>query len=970
MPTGPTYVFQLASSGMQRALGCSVPIAVGIPPGMRRDVKKDSVPLPKTQITPAIVAPRPATVARKKNKIRLLVPCGDQLPKGVLARLKQSPVDVVVVHPTLNQILLRRSDVVLLGDAKRIGELSMALKRMDAMKTPVVSIGGAGGADYGLQVTRLEQRPSAEATADAVLKTVVRLLKPLGKTKPEPTLEAAGLKPEPAANDQTVPSEGPACVEYSGADGGENSSVEASAAPPSPVESLVPKLPSPHALPSFVIEPPRQHPPKGTTTLALGSDPASSDQVSRSLLPASFSIQGSRWVVLDDDVARAHTTASCLSDQGAHVQVTGTAPNEERLAALRAFDAVGVLVPETLLEDLSPLLRTFHGDARLCWVRVVPVRYSELYNERTSRIDEEGLKLLLMPHWQVEHDTARDLLTSRTVPLDHVGPAKLLRAAARLRGKMDFSTQSAGRAFRVTLCDGQVLAIENDGVKAGENAAAVLALLLAQRSGSAILERNRTVSEAKPLAPVDALLDGAVQHLDARVASQQATKEWRGHEHLETPIPRREPAPALPPETTVTAPEPDPSYGEDLLTVPLMNRAELTGSSNGGTSNAERSGFRVKGHFWEASRILRDGLRWAMPNLVVPATRAVLDLTQRAWPWVSQHRKVLYVGAPIAAVCLALTVALVATDADDAKATSDTLPSETPTLVASAPAVGAMPQPVTPVVPDDTPPEADEPETPKLGPGDGQSLESWLAKPAPRPKGCEKWVGSEPGPRNTKQATSAWHMARKSLMRGDIEQAAERLCLSMHLDVTGPGTLDLVRHVFARGDVDSALAWARWAVTQRPGDPTAEQLLADAAHQSGDENLARALLLHSMKVTANEVQLLESVANKFSNGGYRALEGTDAAQADRLFRRASALDPSHANAMAGRSIISLRDGDVESALRFARKAVELDPRSFEAQLALGDAQSKKGSTAEAKTAWLTAAALRPSAWEPRARLRL
>src|SRR5690606_364017 len=115
---------------------------------------------------------------------------------------------------------------------------------------------------------------------------------------------------------------------------------------------------------------------------------------------------------------------------------------------------------------------------------------------------------------------------------------------------------------------------------------------------------------------------------------------------------------------------------------------------------------------------------------------------------------------------------------------------------------------------------------------------------------CERWIGSAKVGRQPDQAMSAWRMARKSLLRGDTDQAEQRLCLSLHLDVRGPGTLDMIRFQFLKNDAEGALAWARWAVAERPTDPESKQLMADALHQLDREPLARALLLESMNLTA------------------------------------------------------------------------------------------------------------------------
>lgn len=929
-----------------------------------------------TKLAPdASLAPRPAT-AKKKSRLRLLVPCGDRLPPGVLLRLKRSPIEVLAVHPSLSGLVLRRSDVVLLGDARRLAELKAALERNDALTTPVVALGAEAGNGHGLRVERLEPASTPEATADAVLRTVVKLLKPLGgsrEDKPGDSSETAAVdelpsesSPRPAAPPVAAPPVAAPPVAVAPAND--------TAAPPDTAARSHPAIPAPIELPKaaplpiFSIGTPTRANLLPEVPLALGTDPAASAKLSRSLMPEAFSIQGSRWIVLDDDVARAHATATCLTSQGGVVEVTGSQPNENRLGVLRSFDAVGVLVADAALERLGPLLGAFQRDPRLRWVRVVPVRFSELYDERSSRLDAETLKLLLLPHWQVEHDTVRDLLASQSVPIDHVGLAKLLRAGARLQSRMDLFVECPLGRFEIALADGQLLAVGRDGVPAEPHETrARLVELLSLDEGSARLERNRQSRGTSPIGRVEQLLEQCASAARALTFSVPPAAPFAAS------VPPGAPFAASAPPFAVQSPAPsaapDPGYDEDVLTVPL-DRQEFVrqGYIPGGTepSASSRAAPGRFQHFGEnARRALPRARLWLLREAVEPLALWARNGLRDARPWIRAHKPLsIGAGALALSAVIGITVVIARSDPDTARAAEAEAVAKrelAPVAAATANPAASASQAAAELA--GAPVDGSEP------PASGD-LAALLDGPAERPDGCERWVGSEPVARQAKQATAAWRMARKSLMRGDDEQAEQRLCLSLHLDSRGPGTLDLIRFQLQKRNIEGAKAWARWALRERPRDPEPKQLLADAVHQEGNEPMARALLLESMNLTAADTSVITNVANRYAGAGFRALEGADPAQADRLFRRATTLDPRHALGMAGRARVALGAGDVRGATAHAERSVELDPKLFEAHLALGDAYQKQGDAAKARTAWLTAAALKPGTRETRERLGL
>jgi tetratricopeptide (TPR) repeat protein len=233
----------------------------------------------------------------------------------------------------------------------------------------------------------------------------------------------------------------------------------------------------------------------------------------RSLMPRAVPIEGSRWLLLDDDVARAHTVATCLTNAGASVELSGLEPTDARLRALRDFDGSGVLVPAADLRAFARLHGAFETDARLRWVPLVSVRYAGLFDEARSSVDQEALKLLLLPHWQPVHDLIELLFDGQHVDLARIGPAKLLRAAARSQAPVDLDIEANGVVWSLRLAEGELFAVYYDGRQCGpEQCGPVLDALLHLEQGWARLASTNQVCSDRRLGPVAAILRAHAFH--------------------------------------------------------------------------------------------------------------------------------------------------------------------------------------------------------------------------------------------------------------------------------------------------------------------------------------------------------------------------------------------------------------------------------------------------------------------------
>lgn len=650
--------------------------------------------------------------------------------------------------------------------------------------------------------------------------------------------------------------------------------------------------------------------------------------VANSIMPKVLPVEGSRWLLLDDDVARAHAVAKSLEAAGAEVLLSGTRPTEARVRLFRQFGATGVIVEEACLEVISTLFQRFQQDGWLRGVNLVTVRWQQLYDVATQTVDVEALKLRVLPHWQPEHDALEALALGQSVSLGTLAPAKLLREVSKKRGRRDVSLACDGTQVTLKLDEGLLWSLEVNGIERLSAAANEIESILRLHEGSVVLTASHSFSpHARDGQEFGPLLESL----------------WRGGPSVEAPE-LQLPAPdtssaevvAKPPADFVRA-APQTTIVDDPL--PFVGSAEpLPGVAGLGSPWQRR-----RAELYEVSRV-RLGNAW---NRV----RSGLDSGQTRWKALHRQQKYVVGGASVAVFSALIGIVVTASSGEAASAP--------PVLVVNSPEASSISLPAAEPTPR---PEAN------LDKGAAPELEANRKFP----KGCERWL-SYPDPkvqREPAQAKSTWHAARRAVQVGDWSTAEELLCRSSAQDPKGAGPIGLADLYLSRNNIPQAEEWASWALFELPKDSKVKQMLADVRSQQGRTDEARALLHDSMSLSAADELVLKQVAKKYATSGYKALRAQDPNQARRIFRRASVLDATNGLSRAGLAEVALRDGDEKAALAWATEAVNLDPDSFEAQLVLGDAQAKNGQPGLAKQAWLEAARISPRAAEVRKRLGL
>ncbi len=453
------------------------------------------------------------------------------LPPGVASALQRAGLDCQNVEPSLGGWSPAANDVLLLAQGNYLVAVERRLSQLrgglGAAQPPIVVLGDPMQLPFGAAAELLVSWVLPMGSADDVARQV---LKCIGTT-----LDRKGASRGPAANrdefeadsnvQKRLSAEPPMSHSRGPAHRGPNGSPEPrSGFSLSAMDALrfpqPPKLPTVAGQPMAAVTPV----PVSQTSGAPGSVVAGA----ASLMPRDMTVTGSRWLLLDDDVSRAHAIASALERVGARVELSRTVPSPARLAAMRDLDACGVLLSESELSASAGLLEAFSKDSRLRWTRVVPVRWASVFDEATSRVDHESLKLLVLPHWQPEHDVVAALLGGHTVDCSLVGPAKFLRAAASIPAPAELTVTDQAHTWQVLLCRGELHAVAFDGRRCAESdCGAALDGLLCATGANFSLRTGVDLTGIRSLGAIDAILKAHAVYGTPQLPARPRWRNWR-----------------------------------------------------------------------------------------------------------------------------------------------------------------------------------------------------------------------------------------------------------------------------------------------------------------------------------------------------------------------------------------------------------------------------------------------------------
>lgn len=214
-----------------------------------------------------------------------------------------------------------------------------------------------------------------------------------------------------------------------------------------------------------------------------------------------------------------------------------------------------------------------------------------------------------------------------------------------------------------------------------------------------------------------------------------------------------------------------------------------------------------------------------------------------------------------------------------------------------------------------------------------------------------------------------WKRARSELLLGREKSAHRLMCQAVVVSPNGPASVGLASHYLTHRAFDQAERWARFGI-ERGGRRLrkSQELLADVHCQRGEMSAARSIWLQTMRLRAEDAERLQLVARALTESARQSLRGGDAALAERLLRRAAALDGANAERAARLSSVLAHNGQVAAAEAWARHAASLDENEARVHLSWGDIERAKGNLERARQHYQRVMAESPLGREAESRL--
>jgi Flp pilus assembly protein TadD len=235
------------------------------------------------------------------------------------------------------------------------------------------------------------------------------------------------------------------------------------------------------------------------------------------------------------------------------------------------------------------------------------------------------------------------------------------------------------------------------------------------------------------------------------------------------------------------------------------------------------------------------------------------------------------------------------------------------------------------------------------------------AKTQTRTQSCDELfakAGTRDKPPFPGAAFEQLKVARKALVKGDVDEAQRAYCTAVRWDAQNPNHyFELAQLLLLRNDGAAAAHWAKEGVRLEPSSPRGQSLLGDALAHLADAPGARAAWFAAARIPEPSASQIADLTKRSLLEAEQALIRRDLARAERFFRRAVILDPASAAANLGLATALLRLGEPEPAERAAGRAFELSPRDPRVRVTLGDIAAARSDSARAKQHYAAAAEL-------------
>lgn len=612
-----------------------------------------------------------------------------------------------------------------------------------------------------------------------------------------------------------------------------------------------------------------------------------------------------RLTLLDTDLTRADLLTTALRRKDLEIFPVTPEVEQTRWPLLRRF------APQALIADEKAMSRgsadwveTFRGDPFLRHVPLIVIRYSRLFHELDQRIDLEPLLTLIEHLGKDESALLEKLAPGRQVDLKlaQLGPVRLLQ------------------------------------------------LLTEQDRNTRIDCRSESERMVWPLGPGYAgkakLLQNNSEKVLAKLSPQEAFAWLLLHENLDVAVHEH------------SEPLAHASESEDSVQL-LRNVTDALGIPTRHESVPPAAATHAQSP--QALRTSSPEVPATLNALAVPALPDANE-TQTIWPRLKQQVLIYYqkYEAKLAPTSLKLPERMRVFFAPSVLVIASLL-----VICPIAWALSHSEKSNDPLAPDDaseqTPVAANlTAETPAI-PAKKKSRESeankadsagdlWAVAPDSEQPNCEEVVGNKkplsPSPTN---AQSYLRQARKLLMAGKTEDAAELMCLSALSDETGLAAEALAEYYLGRRSLMEAQRWIETSLKADPDRRKSQELLADIESQKGNWEESRRILLKTMRLTGNETATLNAIGRKLVADAGQATKGGDLARAERELRRAAVLVPESGGIALELANILAERKMPKAALLWSERAYVLDPTLSAALVVSGRIAAELGDIDTART---------------------
>lgn len=236
--------------------------------------------------------------------------------------------------------------------------------------------------------------------------------------------------------------------------------------------------------------------------------------------------------------------------------------------------------------------------------------------------------------------------------------------------------------------------------------------------------------------------------------------------------------------------------------------------------------------------------------------------------------------------------------------------------------------------------------------------------------GCQELLPTPPsiGRDPTHEASLHWQEARKAIVRGDLGESRLKMCTAVLINPESPALEGLGLLYVTQEAPQEALSWIDRALAARPNVRETLDLKATAQSQLGQIEEAERTWLTALSIQATDTARRKGTSLEDTQTAKQFAKRGDLPRAERLLRRAIALDEKNAVALTTLAEVFLKKGSLDASRALAEASLSLEPYFPEAHVIIGEVQIAKGDSAEARRAFERALSMRPDFWAAKKRL--